>query len=269
MDESVKILVVDDEEVVLLSIRKVFKAANFELDTVQSPQLGLAMMESRQYDVVITDLMMPGMNGLEFLEQVRKIDAKVRVIMITGYATMRTALQSMRRGAFDFLAKPFTKDELSNMVHRAVQHGPMTQRPDAEEEENEVIDPLSPGKVYSLRNHSWARIEESGLVVIGVENNFLQTIGEIQSVELPSVGDYIEQGGNCAKLTTIDERNYALWCPLSGRVNKVNERLDESPKYLGHQDENDWLVLIDPTALEHEIEQLIPVSIQEESEDIS
>ncbi len=259
MAERAKILVVDDEDVVLLSIRKVFKSDAFELDTVQSPQLGLAMVESRNYDVVITDLMMPGMNGLEFLDKVRAMDPGVRVIMITGYATMRTALQSMRRGAFDFLAKPFTKEELSNVVHRAMQRGSMTEEPaDASlAGASESAGALEPGRTYTLRNHSWARIEPDMRVVIGVEPHYLSTVGDVSDLELPKPGEGVSQGGGCAKLFTADGRTYSLWCPLSGRVLTLNTEVMENPARLTEKSRDLWLIKIDPTAIEHEIENLL------------
>lgn len=259
MESPVKILVVDDEEVVLLSIRKVFKSREYDLDTVQSPQLGLAMMESRSYDVVITDLMMPGMNGLEFLERVRQMDKSVRVIMITGYATMRTALQSMRRGAFDFIAKPFTKQELSNVVHRAMKRGAMTEAPPSTEAAGigEGAGALEPGITYTLRNHSWARIEQDMSVCIGVEKAFLDTVGTVSGLVLPEVGENVSQGAGCAELSTKDKRTYSLWCPLSGRILEHNKDVLESPGLIDKDNGNIWLMRIDPTAIETEVEDLV------------
>jgi CheY-like chemotaxis protein/glycine cleavage system H lipoate-binding protein len=259
MSTGVKVLVVDDEEVVLLSIRKVFKNADYELDTVQSPQLGLAMMESRDYDIVITDLMMPGMNGLEFLERVRQMSPKTRVIMITGYATMRTALQSMRRGAFDFLAKPFTKEELNNVMHRAMQRGDMTQEAPTPESQgvSEGAGALEPGRLYTLRNHSWARIEPDLHVTIGVERAFLSTIGNIKGIELPEKGEGVTQAAGCARLLTSDGRSYSVWSPLSGRVLEVNKALFAEPAKVERDNRAAWLIRIDPTSIETEIEDLL------------
>ncbi|RJO66128.1 MAG: response regulator [Myxococcales bacterium] len=257
MEITGKILVVDDEEIVLLSIRKVFRGAKYEIDTVQSPQLGLAMMESRKYDVVITDLMMPGMNGMEFLEKVKTMDPAVRVIMITGYATMRTALQSMRRGAFDFLAKPFTKEELSNIVHRAMQKGPLSEAAETAPQEIFEGGVLDPGRVYVLPNHAWARIEPDHHVLIGIDKSFLQTVGQVAQIELPEIGENVSQGGGCAKVTSSDERTYTLWCPLSGRVLEVNKKALAEPASLSGNHRDSWLFKIDPTGIEMEVENLL------------
>ncbi len=258
MPDPIRILVVDDEEVVLLSVRKVFKGADFDMDTVQSPQLGLAMMESRRYDVVITDLMMPGMNGLEFLDKARQMDPGVRVIMITGYATMKTALQSMRRGAFDFLAKPFTKEELSTIVHRAIQHGPLEADAGSGGTVADAADAFAAGKVYTLRNHSWARLEANGMAYIGIEQDFLADMGEVKAVELPEIGETVSQGSGCSRLTGGDGRTYTLWCPLSGRVMEINPMAVSDPRRFGADGVDNWVFKIDPTSLETEIENLIP-----------
>jgi DNA-binding NtrC family response regulator len=124
MAETVKVLVVDDEEVVLQSVRRVLKPDDkheFLIDTAMSAVEGMELLDPGKYQIVVTDLMMPGMDGLQFIDCVRDVDRDVSIIMITGYATMRTALQAYRRGAFEYIAKPFTKSELMSAVKSAVE----------------------------------------------------------------------------------------------------------------------------------------------------
>lgn len=119
MSEQVKMLVVDYEEIVLQSVSKVLKPDEeheFLVDTALSATDGLDLMSRTKYDIVVTDLMMPNVDGLEFTDRVRQLESEARVIMITGYATMRTALQALRRSAFDYIAKPFTKEELRGVI---------------------------------------------------------------------------------------------------------------------------------------------------------
>ena len=119
MSEDTKVLVVDDEQVVLDSVRKHLRREAYEIRTVLSGTEAVEILDSGWPEVVITDLMMPGMDGLELLERVRDSSPAIPVIMITGYATMRTALQALRQGAFDYIAKPFTRAELQGVVIRA------------------------------------------------------------------------------------------------------------------------------------------------------
>ncbi|MGD9201478.1 MAG: response regulator, partial [Chitinispirillia bacterium] len=101
MEKNIKVLVVDDEENVLKSVQKVIRSKykDFKIELSNSPFDGLEKLKKKKYDLVITDLMMPGMDGLELIKNIYTIDSQVRIIMITGYATMKTALLAMREGA--------------------------------------------------------------------------------------------------------------------------------------------------------------------------
>ena len=259
MAEQPKILVVDDEEVILLSVRRVLKKDDYAIDTVMSANDAVRKMDETVYDVVITDLMMPGMTGMELLERIGEMKLATRAIMITGFATMKTAMQAMQRGAFDYVAKPFTKDELRSVVLRAVRSRP-TDLATAGEQEAPAIseDPLEAGRVYTLRNHAWARIREDGQVTIGLAPSLLAATGALLSVEAPEVGEHVHQGKACARLIAEDAQTHVLWSPLSGRVMEVNRDILENPRLAGGDPMGrGWLMVIDPTAIESEIENLL------------
>ena len=114
MEKTIKVLVVDDEINVLRSVQKVIqtKHKDFHIDLCNSPFEGLDALKKETYHLVITDLMMPGMDGLELIKKIYSIDPSIKIIMITGYATMKTALLAMREGANKYISKPFTKNEL-------------------------------------------------------------------------------------------------------------------------------------------------------------
>jgi DNA-binding response OmpR family regulator len=111
---GMRILVVDDEEKVLKSIQKVIasKRCDIKINVSDIPSAGIEMAKNSRYDLLIVDMMMPGMDGVEFIKRIRIIDPTVKIIMITGYATMKTALVATRAGADSFVAKPFTRKEL-------------------------------------------------------------------------------------------------------------------------------------------------------------
>jgi DNA-binding NtrC family response regulator len=115
----VKILVVDDEENVLSSVRKVIgsKFPDYQTELVNSPSEALEKIRITKYDLIITDLMMPGIDGLELIKKIRELDSESKIIMMTGYATMKTALLAMREGASKYISKPFTRDELLTAVN--------------------------------------------------------------------------------------------------------------------------------------------------------
>jgi DNA-binding NtrC family response regulator len=122
MAELVSVLVVDDEEIVLKSVKRILKNDDeheFLVDTATSAAEGLGRADQTDYDIIVADLMMPGIDGLEFIERIRRTNTRSKIIMITGHATMDSSLRALRKGAFEYLAKPFTMKELRSIVKNA------------------------------------------------------------------------------------------------------------------------------------------------------
>jgi DNA-binding NtrC family response regulator len=115
------ILIVDDEPVICRSCEKVFRRAGHTAALAGSGRQALALLASEAFDVVFTDLKMMDMGGLEVLQAVREKYPTTVVVVITGYATIASAVETMRSGAFDFLPKPFTAGELLAVLHRALE----------------------------------------------------------------------------------------------------------------------------------------------------
>ncbi len=114
------ILVVDDEITVCKSIRSALVQEDYDIDMALSGEEALRMEQAKRYDVMIVDLMMPGISGLDLLRSIMTTNPSVRVIMVTGYPTMKNTLQAMQIGAFDFLPKPFLPADLRSLVAKAV-----------------------------------------------------------------------------------------------------------------------------------------------------
>ena len=116
-----KILVVDDEEIVLKSCRKILEKGGHQVSTAISGQQAFELLEKEPFDIVITDMKMPGIDGIEVLKRVRAKYPDIVVIMITGYSTVQSAVQAMKLGAFDYIPKPFTPDEVLIVVEKAME----------------------------------------------------------------------------------------------------------------------------------------------------
>jgi DNA-binding NtrC family response regulator len=116
-----RILVVDDEEIVVRSCLRILGEGDYEAEGVASGEEALRRIEERPYDVVILDIMMPKMDGMEVLRRVKESHPDIDVIMVTGLSQIETAVRSMKLGAFDYLPKPFDPDELKVVVGRAVE----------------------------------------------------------------------------------------------------------------------------------------------------
>ena len=116
-----KILVIDDEKVVQEGCTRILTGDGYDVETSYTGQEGFKKMEEETYDLVIADLKMPGISGMEVLKKIKKNDPDTSVIMITGYPTPETAVEAMKLGAFDYLPKPFTPAELISVVNKAIE----------------------------------------------------------------------------------------------------------------------------------------------------
>lgn len=113
-----KILVVDDELGIREGCRRALEASGFEVETAENGPAGIAKLRAAAFDVLLVDAMMPGMSGLEVLQHARKTAPDIICIVITGYATVELAVQAIREGAQDFIAKPFTAEMLLQVINR-------------------------------------------------------------------------------------------------------------------------------------------------------
>ncbi len=115
-----RMLIIDDEEIVLKSCRKIFEAEGFEVVTTLNPQEGLKLVSEKTFDVILCDWMMPGFDGMDVVEEIDRRSPNSAVVMISGYPTVGRATEAMKRGAMDYVAKPFRPDEITEVVKRAV-----------------------------------------------------------------------------------------------------------------------------------------------------
>ena len=109
---SARILVVDDEEIVIKSCIRILGGGEYQVDSATDGVAALRKIAENGYDILILDIMMPKMDGLEVLRRVKESHPDIDVIMVTGLSQIDTAVQAMKLGAFDYLPKPFDPDEL-------------------------------------------------------------------------------------------------------------------------------------------------------------
>jgi two-component system sensor histidine kinase/response regulator len=121
METKSKILVIDDEDIVLDSCKQILAKGGFDIQTAKNGTLGLSLVEELHPDLVFVDLKMPGISGFEVIETIQELDPTIVTIVITGFATISSAVEAMQRGAFDFLPKPFTPDELRLIARRGLE----------------------------------------------------------------------------------------------------------------------------------------------------
>lgn len=126
------ILIVDDETIVRESLTKWFRQDGFRVEAAEHANAALKLMEKGPWDVVILDIKMPGMSGLELLKRLREIDRNAQVIMATAFASVESAVTALKDGAFDYVTKPIDPDHLSHLVSNAIQQRKL-------EDENSIL----------------------------------------------------------------------------------------------------------------------------------
>jgi DNA-binding NtrC family response regulator len=118
-ENKLRVLVLDDEPIVCKRLQPALEKLGFAVDTFTHSVEAMHQVQQSDYDIVITDLKMKEIDGMRFLEEVKKRHPQTEVIVITGFATMETAKQSFQKGVFDFIAKPFKLSEIQDVVTRA------------------------------------------------------------------------------------------------------------------------------------------------------
>jgi len=118
-ENKLRVLVLDDEPIVCKRLQPALEKLGFAVDTFTQSVEAMHQVQKSAYDIVITDLKMKEIDGMRFLEEVKKQRPQTEVIVITGFATMETAKQSFQKGVFDFIAKPFKLSEIQDVVTRA------------------------------------------------------------------------------------------------------------------------------------------------------
>ncbi|MBN2246650.1 MAG: response regulator [Candidatus Aminicenantes bacterium] len=247
-----KILIVDDEINVCKSIRQAIICDEYKIDTALSGEEAVNMEKENQYDLVITDLMMPGISGMELLNFFKEQRPEINIIIVTGYPTIKTAVESVKLGAFDYLAKPFTPKELRSLVSRAFATQELNDQTAQSPKQPEM-----PEDLILMHGHTWIKREDMNSALVGIVYGFLKSIKIIAEIELPVVNKNLFQGEVCVRITDEAGQVHRVWSPLSGKVKDIHEELRMNPKILMENPyEEGWMFRIESPGLEEELRNL-------------
>ncbi|MHC1738520.1 MAG: sigma-54-dependent transcriptional regulator [Ignavibacteriaceae bacterium] len=158
--DKVKILIVDDEDIVRQSLFHWFEEEGYEVDCAEDGETALRMFEKGKYELMLVDMKMPGMSGLDLLTKVKEIDDEVIFILITAFASVPTAIRALKDGAFDYITKPIDPEELSHIVDKAISQQSLkreniqlkTQIDEIIRPDNLIGESLQMNKIFSLIN---------------------------------------------------------------------------------------------------------------------
>ena len=261
-----RILAVDDEEIILSSFRKILVLAGYSIDTVEHGSEALGLIRKNDYDFVFTDLRMPGMDGVELTKAVKHLRPDIDVIVITGYASIETAVETVRFGAMDYVEKPFTEDELLQFLKTAL----IKRQDNLEKQMRHKIHLIKPGTkesrskydlnvpagVFVSKQHAWAKIELNGTVRIGPDDLIRKILENLDQVELPEPEQVIKKGETLFTIKYGDF-NLEIPSPLSGKITSVNSEHSEHPEWLAIKPfELSWMCGIEPSNLASELPDL-------------
>ena len=222
MQPQATILVIDDEESMRDSCSQLLTKEGYRVETAESGEEGLRKMDEVKPDLVLIDLKMPGMNGAKLLEEIRDKYPDVIRVVITGYATIDTAVDAMKRGAYDFLPKPFTPDELRIIIRRGLERRRLaeaTERLRREKERlrenfvaivshqlrtplvavNQYLDALLSGRVGALSEQQENALRHSKECV----DRMLQLIGDWMTLSRVDSGKLVETFEQVSLATVI------------------------------------------------------------------
>ena len=260
------ILAVDDESIVLESFRKILVLAGFNVDTVETGKEALGLIRKHEYDFVFTDLKMPEMDGLEVVKAVKHVRPDIDVVMITGYATIDSAVDAMKYGAMDYVQKPFTADELvefagSLLIRRQA-------RIDRERKPKlHLVTPTSgtsvepktvnvPAGLFISPTHSWVYLCRDGYLLIGLDDFALKILGEVEEIRPPRIGQKVKRGEPLFDVVS-GSHTVSFASPVSGTVASLNETLLDEPEIVLREPyERGWFCGIEPSDLATEIRTL-------------
>jgi len=261
-----RILAVDDEEIILDSFRKILVLAGFSIDTVEKGSEVLGLIRRNDYDFVFTDLKMPDMDGIEVTKAVKHLRPDIDVIVITGYASIESAVETVKFGAMDYVQKPFTEDELLEFVKAALikrqdklekqmRHKIRLIKPGTSESKSR-FDLNVPAGVFVSPQHAWAKIELNGTVRVGLDDLIRKIFEKVDHVELPAAEQRIEKGETLFSIKYGDYR-LKIPSPLSGKVTSVNTEHADHPEWLSAKPfELSWMCGIEPSNLAKELPDL-------------
>lgn len=227
MSELKDILVIEDEPSVSLAVVRICTEEGLTVDAVTNAADGLEHLARGGYRLVMCDIMLPGMDGFGFLEELANRGATVPVVMMTGYSTMENAARSLSLGAVDYIPKPFTADELLTVIQRSLRSGVLLNEVESARLERER--PLDyvpcPSGYHCLGYVSWVLMEAEGTAKIGINDLFLKAVGGIDDIELSEQGEVLVQGVPCAVVTAPDGSKHDIMCPMGGKIMEVNQDL--------------------------------------------
>jgi len=253
MSDNAKMLVVDDEAVVCQACGRIFSRQGFQVEVNTDARDGLAWATQKDYRIILLDIKMPNLDGIQFLEKLRQEKPEVPVLIITGYPSIPNAAAAMRLGACDYVTKPFTSEEITRAVQRVLA---MRQESGGDGQTaggGEAGPGAEAAAAILFWDESWFRLEADGSACVGAVVPGLRGAQPL-GVRLPRIGEVVYQGLPLGGVTMAGKPELTVSAPVSGVVVAVNEQLPQHPQWLASDPCGEgWVACVCTTRYEDEV----------------
>ncbi len=258
------LLIIDDEEVIIDFFIKISEAENLFIDTALDGKHGLNKVINNRYKLIICDLVLPGLNGFEIIDEINKKNLVTPIIVTSGYSTIENAIKALQYGAIDFLPKPFTYDEVLCCLKRGMNYASiLSQQVESaiDEKKSELLFVPCPPSYYRFGLATWIKIENDKSITTGLTDLTLRTISKLDELNLLNEDDIIQQGREYLSLNCDLGLKHKVLSPVSGIVTEVNNNVLKEPALV----EKDpffegWIYKISPNNIDADLSYLTSCS---------
>ncbi len=255
MESKGKILVLDDDPVVTLSCKRILGAEGFNIITVDKGEDAIKKVSNEEFDLLISDVRLPDMNGISVLRETKIVQPKLDVVIITGYPTLEEAKESVRLGAFEFIEKPFTPDFMLNVARKVFDtRGWILRKAFIDDFRNEIVnlrDTQNP--VIFYKEGTWARPLKDNIWEVGCDARYWLLAGQLAAIELNQNLRTIMAGESFGRILSGSGQSDDLIAPMTGRVIEINHHANTAMSALVRDNLSEgwllWLARIEPIAL--------------------
>ncbi|UCH79637.1 MAG: response regulator [Nitrospiraceae bacterium] len=227
--EKGRILVLDDDPIVTLSCKRILGAEGYSISTVEKGEEALNKLAKEDFDLLISDVRLPDINGMEVLKESRIVKPKTDVVIITGYPTLEDAKESTRLGASEYIEKPFTPDFMLNVAKKVFDTRGWILRQAFIDEFRDYVVPVKDSKnpVIFYKEGTWARPYREGLWEIGCDLRYWMLSGNLMYVEFIKNLDRFVAGKTFARIYSSSGKGSELLSPMNGELKEVNKKAND------------------------------------------
>ncbi len=227
--EKGRILVLDDDPIVTLSCKRILGAEGYSISTVERGEDALNKLAKEDFDLLISDVRLPDINGMEVLKESRVLKPKTDVVIITGYPTLDDAKESTRLGALEYIEKPFTPDFMLNAAKKVFDTRGWIIRQAYIDDFRDYVSPVQDNEnpVIFYKDGTWAKPYRNGLWEIGCDLRYWMLSGNLMYVEFIKNMERFVAGQSFARIYSSSGKGTDLLSPMNGELKEINLKAND------------------------------------------